>query len=85
MAAFARQTEWALTEIVGSVMLAYRSTPHPALGETPYFVVTGLDMVALVGRLADGLGSWDSPFRYGLGSTVPNKARRIDELPGAAP
>ena len=32
-------------DIVASVMLAYRSTPHPVTGESPYRLMTGLDLV----------------------------------------
>ena len=45
ISAYVSQSNWDLAEIVASVMLAYRSTPHPSTGESPYYVMTGLDMV----------------------------------------
>ncbi len=43
--AYISQTTWALPEIIASVLLAYRSTPHPATGETPHYLMTGSDLV----------------------------------------
>ena len=45
VAAYVSQTSWSLVDIVASVMLAYRSTPHPSTGESPYRLMTGLDLV----------------------------------------
>ena len=45
VAAYVSQTSWNLVDIVASVMLAYRSTPHPVTGESPYRLMTGLDLV----------------------------------------
>ena len=44
VSAYVSQTSWALVDIVASVLLAYRSTPHPATSESPYYLMTGLDM-----------------------------------------
>eukprot|EP01069_Polyplicarium_translucidae_P009985 Polyplicarium_translucidae@DN3351_c2_g1_i2.p2 len=36
---------WDMEEIVTAVLIAYRSTPHPATGETPHYLMTGCDFV----------------------------------------
>ena len=38
MSAYISQTTWPLVDIVASVLFAYRSTPHPSTGESPYFL-----------------------------------------------
>ena len=45
VSAYASQTSWPLVDIVASVLMAYRSTPHPSTSESPYRLMTGLDMV----------------------------------------
>ena len=45
VSAYISQTTWPLVDIVASVLFAYRSTPHPATGESPYYLMTGMDMV----------------------------------------
>ena len=45
VSAYVAQTTWTLTEIIASVLLAYRSTPHPVTGESPHFLMTGIDLV----------------------------------------
>ena len=45
VAAYVGQTSWNLVDIVASVLLAYRSTPHPMTGESPYRLMTGMDFV----------------------------------------
>ena len=45
VSAYVSQTSWLLVDIVASVLMAYRSTPHPVTGESPYRLMTGLDMV----------------------------------------
>jgi len=43
MAVYVRLTSWPLEEVVATVLWAYRSTPHPATGETPQYLMAGLD------------------------------------------
>ncbi|EZG44015.1 RNA-directed DNA polymerase [Gregarina niphandrodes] len=45
VSAFTSTTDWSFNEIVASSMLAYRSTPHPTTGESPYRIITGADLV----------------------------------------
>ena len=45
VASYVGQTSWNLVDIVASVLLAYRSTPHPSTGESPYRLMTGMDLV----------------------------------------
>ena len=44
VAAYVGQTSWPFVDIVASVLLAYRSTPHPSTGESPYRLMTGMDL-----------------------------------------
>ena len=44
VSAYVSQTSWPLVDIVASVLMAYRSTPHPTTNESPYRLMTGLDM-----------------------------------------
>ena len=39
------ETTWSFTDIVASTLLAFRSTPHPSTGDSPYRLLTGCDMV----------------------------------------
>ncbi|EZG42712.1 integrase core domain protein, partial [Gregarina niphandrodes] len=45
ISSFTSTTPWSFPEIVASAMMAYRSTPHPTTGESPYRIVTGADLV----------------------------------------
>ena len=45
VSAYIGQTSWPLVDVVASVLMAYRSTPHPVTNESPYRLMTGLDMV----------------------------------------
>lgn len=38
-------SKWSFQEILSTVLMAYRSTPHISTGETPYKLLTGNDMV----------------------------------------
>lgn len=42
--ALARQVTWDIHEVLSSVLMAYRATPHPAHGYAPFFLLTGTDM-----------------------------------------
>ena len=38
-------TKWSFEEVIASVLMSYRSSPHPNTGESPYYLVTGEDMI----------------------------------------
>ena len=73
--------DWDLREIISAILFAFRSTPHPSTGDTPFRIVFGFDMPIPHWRewySEMGLKSIDNVERYRIIDMIRRNA--LDEL-----